>query len=201
MLQPRLQTVAATLARFPSRYAPLRANFTSRFDNFDKTVLGITKDSSTDTLVPDSDGPPPASPAKRTASNILLEAPRYRLYVQSTRNNTIVTIAKLNGGAVTTITAGALGFKGANKASYEAGYQCATKAIKRIKDIMEERRQNEEGTIMISLCLNGLGQGRDAVYRALLVADNDRVKTAVTDVTDITPIRCGGTKPKKQRRL
>ena len=57
------------------------------------------------------------------------------------------------------------------------------------------------GKMSIHMYLSGFGQGRDAVYRALMAQEGDKVRSAVTKLTDKTPIKIGGTRAMKARRL
>ncbi|KAI0080713.1 translational machinery component, partial [Panus rudis PR-1116 ss-1] len=118
--------------------------------------------------------------------------PRYRLYVTATRNNTLITFTRPSGNPIATITGGTVGFKGAKKSSYEAGYACATKAFGLIKQVKEE-----ENKMDLELFLSGFGQGRDAVYRALMSEEGSWVKDMIVRLTDKTPIKIGGTRSKK----
>lgn len=138
--------------------------------------------------------PSPANPVKATES-YTRTIPRYRLYVTATRNNTLITFTRPNGNPIATITGGTAGFKGAKKSSYEAGYTCATKAFGLIKQVKEEDNKMD-----LELFLSGFGQGRDAVYRALMSEEGSWVKDMIVRLTDKTPIKIGGTRSKKRAR-
>jgi small subunit ribosomal protein S11 len=123
------------------------------------------------------------------------ELPRYRLHVHSTRNNTITTFTYPNGGTIAWFSGGSCGFKKGNRASYEAGYQCAVRIFKRIE---------EEANVVpmeVELFFKGFGQGRDALHRALLTTEGQAVRPLVVTITDRTPIKIGGTRAPKTRRL
>ncbi|KAF8603194.1 translational machinery component [Ceratobasidium sp. AG-I] len=127
----------------------------------------------------------------------------YHLHVKSTSNNTIITLTDPQGGALKggSASGGTVGFKGVGKSGYEAGYQCALRIFARIAEL--KRTVNRaHGDLKIELLLNGMfGQGREAMYRALMTQDGEHVRQIISRVTDTTRIRVGGTRPKKRRVL
>ena len=94
------------------------------------------------------------------------------------------------------ISGGTCGFKKSNRSGYEAGYRCATVAFEVLK------KEKDRG---IDLCwellIKGFGQGREAVQRALTAAEGADVRDSLIRVTDRTPIKVGGTRAPKARRL
>ncbi|KNZ79920.1 37S ribosomal protein S18, mitochondrial [Termitomyces sp. J132] len=96
---------------------------------------------------------------------------------------------------VAAFSGGSCGFKKVNRSSYEAGYQCAVRIFKRIAELKEHTH------FEIDLYFKGFGQGRDAMHKALLTSEGDNVRKLVRSVTDRTPIKIGGTRSKKARRL
>ncbi|KAG8745463.1 hypothetical protein FRC10_008006 [Ceratobasidium sp. 414] len=127
----------------------------------------------------------------------------YRLHVKSTNNNTLITLTDPQGGALKGGSAygGTVGFKGVGKSGYEAGYQCALRIFDRIAQL-KKTINNAHGELKIELCLNGMfGQGREAMYRALMTQEGELVRSLISRVTDRTAIRVGGTRPKKKRIL
>ncbi|KAI0771945.1 hypothetical protein BD413DRAFT_547163 [Trametes elegans] len=135
-----------------------------------------------------------ANRAKRLAE----VRPLYSVAVQATRNNTIITFARPSregGGPLVTLTGGKLGFKKSNRNGYEAGYQCAVGIIAAMKKESERREFEWE------LFLKGFGQGRDAMLTAITTAVGAEVKESLVRVTDRTPIKIGGTRGKKARRI
>jgi small subunit ribosomal protein S11 len=149
----------------------------------------------------DGKGPPPAnnnyaknmskkpSPADYISFNI------HHLHVKSSRNNTIVNLTDPKGKTIFRTSGAQMGFKGANRASYECGYACATAALKRTSELLGS------GPFHLHIFLNGFGQGREAIYRALIASDHEEVKNSVVALSDSTPLKIGGTRPKKTRRL
>ena len=145
---------------------------------------------------PPPNPPRPSNKKKAVLHDYLItERPRYRLHVFSNRNNTIATFTKPDGGAVAWFSAGSCGFKNAQRSTYEAGYQCAVRIFKKIEEV------SEKGPIEIDMFFKGFGLGREALYRALLTTEGQRVRPMVVSITDRTPIKIGGTRSKKARRL
>ncbi|KAM6495539.1 hypothetical protein JOM56_008245 [Amanita muscaria] len=121
--------------------------------------------------------------------------PRYRVHCHSSRNNTITTLTRPSGETITWFSGGSCGFKKGNRASYEAGYQCAIRMFKQLEELA-----NKE-PLEVDLFFKGFGQGREALQKALLSGEGDNVRTLIGSVTDRTPIKIGGTRAKKARRL
>jgi small subunit ribosomal protein S11 len=121
--------------------------------------------------------------------------PQYGLHIFASRNNTIATFARESGDVIAWFSGGSCGFKKSHRSSYEAGYQVAVRMFKRVE--MELGKTSAE----IHLYLNGFGQGRDAVQKALLTSEGDGIRSFIVTVTDKTPLKIGGTRSKKTRRL
>lgn len=109
------------------------------------------------------------------------------VHVQSTFNNTIITITDPSGNALAWATAGGAGFKGSRKstpfAAQVAAEECAKKAM-------------EHGVRSISVNVKGPGAGREAAVRAIQAAG-----IKVTMIRDVTPIPHNGCRPPKRRRV
>jgi len=122
----------------------------------------------------------------------------YRIHVSCTPNNTLIVMSDSHGHPVKSgsWSGGSCGFKGVNRSGYEAGYQCAVRAFARVKQLAEEA-----GGARFEVLFKGFGQGREAVVKALMTSEGDDVRPFVTRVTDNTPIKIGGTRAKKTRRL
>jgi len=111
-----------------------------------------------------------------------------RLCVQSTFNNTIVSITDLSGKVLAWSSAGKCGFKGSRKSTPYA----ATTAIERALD-----EAKKHGIKKLAVYLKGPGVGRDAALRFLRTKrDFD-----VDKIADVTPIPHNGPRPPKQRRV
>ena len=108
-------------------------------------------------------------------------------YIQSTFNNTIVTIADLNGEVISWASAGSSGFKGAKKGTPFAAQTAAESAA---------RRANDQGMRQVQVMVSGPGAGRETAIRALQGAGLE-----ITLIRDITPIPHNGCRPPKRRRV
>ncbi|MCL2923383.1 MAG: 30S ribosomal protein S11, partial [Trichodesmium sp. MAG_R04] len=107
-------------------------------------------------------------------------------YIQSTFNNTIITIADLNGEVISWASAGSSGFKGAKKGTPFAAQTAAESAA---------RRANDQGMRQVQVMVSGPGAGRETAIRALQGAGLE-----ITLIRDITPIPHNGCRPPKRRR-
>lgn len=150
------------------------------------------------------DGPPTAGegnyPKGRSYDSPLMpmvNKPRYRLHCHSSRNNTIATLTKPDGSTIAWASGGSCGFKKSNRAGYEAGYKCAKAMFDAIKNEQEVNKVNME----LEIFFKGFGEGREAMKTAMLGAEGSTIRTLVTRVTDRTPLKIGGTRAKKTRRL
>ncbi|XWK90879.1 MAG: 30S ribosomal protein S11 [Phormidium sp.] len=108
-------------------------------------------------------------------------------YIQSTFNNTIVTISDQNGDAISWASAGSSGFKGAKKGTPFAAQTAAEGAA---------RRAIDQGMRQIEVMVSGPGAGRETAIRALQGAGLE-----ITLIRDITPIPHNGCRPPKRRRV
>lgn len=143
------------------------------------------------------DNPPTGSAYPRVwfPGSTKLDIPMYRLHCKSNHNNTIITFTDNTGKTIAWQSGGKCAFKGANRASYEAGYQSAVRIFKVIENLAEEK------DISVALFFKGFGQGRDALKTALLAVEGLYIRPLICSVTDRTPIKVGGTRSKKTRRL
>src|SRR5919197_3991580 len=100
--------------------------------------------------------------------------PRGNAYVQSSFNNTIVTITDPEGNVITWSSAGAVGFKGSRKSTpYAAGLAAENAA----------RKAQEHGMRQVDVFIKGPGSGREAAIRSLQSAG-----LAINAIVDVTPI-------------
>lgn len=113
--------------------------------------------------------------------------PRGRAYIQSTFNNTIITITDPVGNPIAWGSAGAAGFKGSRKSTPYAAQMAAEQAA---------RRAMEHGVRMVEVFVKGPGSGREAAIRSLQAAG-----LTVNTITDVTPIPHNGCRPPKRRRV
>jgi len=113
--------------------------------------------------------------------------PRGQAYIQSTFNNTIVTLTDPAGGVLSWGSAGASGYKGSRKSTPYAAQIAADGAAKRAM---------EHGLRQVEVFVKGPGSGREGAIRALQAAG-----LVVTSITDVTPIPHNGCRPPKRRRV
>ncbi len=112
---------------------------------------------------------------------------RGAVHIQSTFNNTIVTISDTQGNAVSWASAGEMGFRGSRKSTPFAAQTAAETAAKITM---------EHGMKTVEVFVKGPGQGREAAIRALQTAGLE-----VTLIKDVTPIPHNGCRPPKRRRV
>ena len=108
-------------------------------------------------------------------------------HIQSTFNNTIVSITDMQGNAVSWASAGEMGFRGSKKSTPFAAQTAAEVAAKAAM---------EHGMKTVEVFVKGPGSGREAAIRALQTAGLD-----VTLIKDVTPIPHNGCRPPKRRRV
>ncbi|EOQ99627.1 hypothetical protein J056_001712 [Wallemia ichthyophaga EXF-994] len=121
--------------------------------------------------------------------------------VHSTRNNTIITLTNNLNQPLTWISSGSIGFKSAQKAGYEAGYQSTIALFNKINDSSIDSSLHQSKFGPLELHFRGFGQGRSASWAALLSQEGEAFKQRLSLVKDKTNLVRGGTRPKKQRRL
>ncbi len=109
------------------------------------------------------------------------------VHIQSTFNNTIVTITDAGGNVVSWSSAGVQGFKGSRKSTPFAAQLAAEDAAKKAM---------EHGMKSVEVYVKGPGPGRESALRALQAAGFN-----VTMIKDVTPIPHNGCRPPKRRRV
>jgi small subunit ribosomal protein S11 len=113
--------------------------------------------------------------------------PRGRAYVQSTFNNTLITLTGPNGDVLSWASAGQSGFKGSRKSTPYAAQIAAEGAA---------RRAMEHGLRQVDVFVKGPGGGREAAVRALQTSG-----LTVLSIKDSTPVPHNGCRPPKRRRV
>jgi small subunit ribosomal protein S11 len=108
------------------------------------------------------------------------------VYIQSTFNNTIITVTDENGGVIAWASAGSIGFKGSKKSTPYAASLAASAAIEKAK---------LRGLRKAQIFISGVGSGRDSAIRAFHSASIE-----VELIKDMTPIPHNGCRRKKIRR-
>ena len=108
-------------------------------------------------------------------------------HIQSTFNNTIITITDLSGNVITWSSSGVRGFKGSRKSTPFAAQLAAEDAVRKAK---------EQGMRSVKVYVKGPGSGREAALRSLQTAGLD-----ISLIRDVTPIPHNGCRPPKRRRV
>ena len=131
-----------------------------------------------------------ATATKRTATRRRRERKnieRGAAHIQSTFNNTIVTITDTQGNAISWASAGGMGFRGSRKSTPFAAQMAAEKAAKAAM---------EHGMREVECFVKGPGSGREAAIRSLQATGLE-----VSAIKDVTPIPHNGCRPPKRRRV
>ncbi len=108
-------------------------------------------------------------------------------HVNSSFNNTMITIADAQGNAISWSSAGALGFKGSRKSTPYAAQVAAEDAGKKAQ---------EHGVRTLEVLVQGPGGGRESALRALQATG-----FTITQIKDVTPMAHNGCRPPKRRRV
>ena len=108
-------------------------------------------------------------------------------HVNSTFNNTLITISDAQGNAISWSSAGSMGFKGSRKSTPYAAQIAAEDAGKKAM---------EHGMKTLEVHVRGPGSGRESALRALQAAG-----FTITAIRDVTPIPHNGCRPPKRRRV
>ena len=125
----------------------------------------------------------PKGAKKRTKKNVATGI----AHIQSTFNNTIVTITDVNGNVVSWSSSGSRGFKGSRKGTPFAAQLAAEAAARKAQD---------HGRRTLAIFVKGPGSGRESALRAF-----QSVGMRVTLIRDVTPIPHNGCRPPKRRRV
>ena len=110
-----------------------------------------------------------------------------RAYIQSTFNNTIVTITDTQGEVIAWGNSSSVGFKGSRKGTPYAAQLAAREAA---------RRAASDGLRQVEVFIKGPGSGREAAIRALQASG-----LTITSIKDVTPIPHDGCRPRGKRRV
>ena len=110
-----------------------------------------------------------------------------KAYIQSTFNNTIVTLTDPTGNAVAWGSSGTSGFWGSRKSTAFAAQRAGEDAAKKAAD---------QGMRQVDVYVRGPGAGREAAIRAIQSAG-----ISVSSIRDVTPIPHNGCRPPKRRRV
>ncbi len=110
-----------------------------------------------------------------------------RAYIQSTFNNTIITLTDDTGGVIAWGSAGSSGFKGSRKGTAFAAQRAASDAA---------RKGMEHGLRQVEVYIKGPGSGREAAIRTLEASG-----LSIISIRDVTPAPHNGCRPPKKRRI
>ena len=124
---------------------------------------------------------------KVTKKRVKKNVDRGQAHIQSSFNNTIVTLTDMQGNAISWASAGGLGFRGSRKSTPYAAQMAADTAAKAASDY---------GLKTIEVFVKGPGSGREAAIRALQACGLE-----VISITDVTPVPHNGCRPPKRRRV
>ncbi|MCH7579148.1 MAG: 30S ribosomal protein S11 [Chloroflexi bacterium] len=113
--------------------------------------------------------------------------PKGRAYIQSTFNNTLITLTDPNGNVIASGSAGTVGFKGSRKSTPFAAGQAAERVARKAMD---------NGMRQVDVSVKGPGSGREAAIRALQAAG-----LAILSIRDVTPMPHNGCRARKRRRV
>ncbi|MBN1473038.1 MAG: 30S ribosomal protein S11 [Syntrophaceae bacterium] len=108
-------------------------------------------------------------------------------HIQSTFNNTIITITDLTGNVIAWSSSGMQGFKGSRKSTPFAAQMAAEDAVRKAK---------EQGMRKVQVYIKGPGAGRESALRSLQLAG-----LTITVIRDVTPVPHNGCRPPKRRRV
>ena len=128
-----------------------------------------------------------AKPATRTRKKERKNINSGIAHVNSTFNNTLITITDVQGNAISWGSAGGQGFKGSRKSTPYAAQVAAEDAGKKAM---------EHGMKTLSVQVKGPGSGRESALRAL-----QTVGFNITSIQDVTPVPHNGCRPRKRRRV
>ena len=109
------------------------------------------------------------------------------VHIQSTFNNTIVTVTDTAGNVISWSSSGLQGFKGSRKSTPFAAQLAATDAVKKAM---------EHGLRSVHVYVKGPGAGRESALRAVQSAG-----CSITSIKDVTPVPHNGCRPPKRRRV
>ncbi len=111
-----------------------------------------------------------------------------KVHIQSTYNNTLVSVADLGGNVIAWSSAGRIGYSGAKKATPYAAQEVVRDLVKRLEPFQVKE---------VSIEVKGIGSARESAIRALASQGG----FIVTSIRDVTPIPHNGCRPPKPRRV
>lgn len=131
--------------------------------------------------------PPSTSARRKVTRKVKRTLSSGQVHILATFNNTIITVTDAQGNAVTSASAGGVGFKGSRKSTPFAARVAAEQAMKNAQGL---------GIQEVEVFIKGPGPGRENAIRAVQAAG-----MKVTSITDVTPVPHNGCRPPKKRRV
>lgn len=128
-----------------------------------------------------------ATAAGKAAQSVKRSVEKGRIYINATFNNTLITVTNDQGGVITWMSAGSLGFSGPKKATPFAASKVAEAIAEKVK---------KSGPVSVDIFVRGIGKGRDSAVRSLSAKGFN-----ILSVKDVTPIPHNGPRPRKVRRV
>ena len=128
-----------------------------------------------------------ANPKRKGSKKEKKNIPEAIAHIHSTFNNTVVTIANIEGEVISWASAGSIGFKGSRKSTPFAAQMAAQSCAKKAMD---------NGVRKVEVNVKGPGAGRESAIRALQAAGLE-----IKAIKDVTPIPHNGCRPPKRRRV
>ncbi|KAI9728729.1 MAG: hypothetical protein M1828_002835 [Chrysothrix sp. TS-e1954] len=120
----------------------------------------------------------------------------HRLCIYTTKHNTHLTLSTPAAKPMVSLSCGNLGFRKANRGTYEAAYQTTALSLKRIQE------RGFLGRVeALEVAFRGFGPGRDAVTKCLLGPEGRGFRGKIVRVVDATRVKFGGTRSPRPRRL
>jgi small subunit ribosomal protein S11 len=123
----------------------------------------------------------------RARKKVKKNIPTGIVHIQSTFNNTLVTVTDVNGNAISWASSGIRGFRGSRKSTPFAAQLAADQAARAAQD---------HGMQTVAIRVSGPGAGRESALRAIQSAG-----LRVSSIKDVTPIPHNGCRPPKRRRV
>ncbi|KAL2270872.1 hypothetical protein VTJ83DRAFT_243 [Remersonia thermophila] len=120
----------------------------------------------------------------------------YHFHIYSHKHNTHITVTKPNRDALISLSCGNLGFRKAQRGTYDAAYQLGAYVIDKMhqKGLVKQIHKLE-------IVLRGFGNGREAVVKVLMGNEGKLLRPKIVRVSDATRLKFGGTRSPKKRRL
>lgn len=126
------------------------------------------------------------SKSKTRRKKVKRNLPKGQVHIQSTFNNTIISVSDEGGNVVSWASSGSAGFKGSRKSTPYAAQIATEKALEKAKDF---------GLKQVEVLVQGIGSGRESAIRAL-----QNTGVTVTTIRDLTGVPHNGCRPRKAKR-